>query len=344
MIKKALFKSKCFDSLIEAFGHMPETSIIMFDKDMRYLMVEGGLNAEKGYSHLKGKTVWEIAKEGDKTSVDDAKMLSRYYQRALDGESFPVEILKLKAYPNEFYKGYFFPAAKNISGKVVVAGGVFQNITSRVVKQESEKYAAHKERERAMLSKISRIFSKVFVEIKTITRFLMEQDDGQDIVIRGIHDIVKQGLNESSKMLVYSQRGHGEELKKSFDICSLVEHICRQKEVEFSTERESVFIYGHRSNIKMALSELIDNCKNASKENYVSITSDPEMIQIHIRDYGSGITVSQRGLEPYAHRHEGSGIGIPLANRVINDNSGTLEFRTNKDGTSVYVYFSELLE
>lgn len=67
--------------------NLPDTAVILFDHDMRYLLVEGSVLAKFGFSkeNAEGKTLQEIV------SPETVELFATYYQRALDGETVEFE-------------------------------------------------------------------------------------------------------------------------------------------------------------------------------------------------------------------------------------------------------------
>jgi PAS domain S-box-containing protein len=67
--------------------NLPDTSVILFDRDMRYLLVEGNFLEKMGYSKEKaeGKTLQEVV------APKISEVLAPYYQRALAGETVEFE-------------------------------------------------------------------------------------------------------------------------------------------------------------------------------------------------------------------------------------------------------------
>ena len=94
--------------------HMPHTSVIMFDNDMRFTLAEGDFLKRAGYvsDKLIGKTPQEVFSE------ETLNFMLPLYQRALRGEAFSYD----RVTPNYAYQSYANPL-KNADGQIV--GGLF---------------------------------------------------------------------------------------------------------------------------------------------------------------------------------------------------------------------------
>jgi two-component system, NtrC family, nitrogen regulation sensor histidine kinase NtrY len=59
------------------------------------------------------------------------------------------------------------------------------------------------------------------------------------------------------------------------------------------------------------------------------MTSDPESLVIDIQDNGIGLPDQpQRLFEPYVtHRARGTGLGLPIVKKIIEEHDGTLDLR-----------------
>lgn len=68
--------------------HFPNGSVVLFDRDLRYVIVEGAGLAEFGLakSDLEGKTIWEAF------DAEVAEFLRPKFEAALSGESVSFEV------------------------------------------------------------------------------------------------------------------------------------------------------------------------------------------------------------------------------------------------------------
>jgi PAS domain S-box-containing protein len=98
---------------------LPNTAVVLFDKDLRYLLAEGPQLARNGLSEnsLKGKTLWEAFPDFAEEWVD-------YYRRALSGEELVIE----KENGGCFYSIYVLPV-KNSLGEIFAGMTMWQDIT-----------------------------------------------------------------------------------------------------------------------------------------------------------------------------------------------------------------------
>ncbi|MBD2435725.1 PAS domain S-box protein [Nostoc sp. FACHB-110] len=118
--EEALHRSQqLYRILVDNF---PNGAVILFDHDLRYLLVGGLGLARAGLSkaEMEGKTIWEIF------SAEVSEMLAPLHQRALAGEMVIAEI----PYHNEFYLTNYLPV-RDEQDKVIAGILVSQNITER---------------------------------------------------------------------------------------------------------------------------------------------------------------------------------------------------------------------
>ena len=113
------------------------------------------------------------------------------------------------------------------------------------------------------------------------------------------------------------------------------------------TDTNQMMVTGDEYLIKVAVVNIIDNACKYSKDKTVNINllQDGKWIEIIFRDKGIGIPENdlQKIFEPFyrsenAHTSEGSGIGLPLVNQIINNHNGSIEISSLPDkGTTVKI-------
>jgi PAS domain S-box-containing protein len=118
-------------------SNIPNGAVMLFDKEMRYTLVEGTELAAMGLSKelMEGKTIWEVF-EPDFCSVVEPN-----YRAALAGETVISEF----TYCDRIYLGYTLPIRnerQEISGGLLMA----QNITDRHLAQEALRESEEKYR------------------------------------------------------------------------------------------------------------------------------------------------------------------------------------------------------
>jgi PAS domain S-box-containing protein len=143
----------------------------------------------------------------------------------------------------------------------------------------------------------------------------------------------------------------------SFNLCELVKEtidmifdIYRKDDVEISYHcpQRSEIIEGNRGRIQQVLMNLIANAKDASegrnnRKIEVNVVPDGEYLKLIVSDNGKGIPNDLRDkiFEPFFTTkdvNKGTGIGLALANTIVREHGGKLEFKSElNQGTSFFV-------
>jgi PAS domain S-box-containing protein len=103
--------------------NLPGTTVFLFDYQLRYILAEGHLNPEFGFttSNMEGKTLWEVL------SAESAARLAPLYSNALQG--IQTENL-ISEFEGHCYSVNILPV-KNKKGKIIAGMVVSQDITER---------------------------------------------------------------------------------------------------------------------------------------------------------------------------------------------------------------------
>jgi nitrogen fixation/metabolism regulation signal transduction histidine kinase len=104
-----------------------------------------------------------------------------------------------------------------------------------------------------------------------------------------------------------------------------------------------------REQMKRAIINLLQNAINAitktARPGILQITAEKtdEGVRFIIRDNGCGIPpeVGDEVFAPYFSRHEGgTGLGLPIVEKIVHDHGGRVWFESSPEGTSFYVTLS----
>ena len=109
-------------------GNLPETSVFLFDHDLRFVLAEGFLHPEFGFTtrNMEGKTLWEVVPR------ERANLLAPIYKNALEGK--PTENL-ISEYKGRSYSVNILPV-KNNRGEIIAGMVVSHDITKKKQAEE----------------------------------------------------------------------------------------------------------------------------------------------------------------------------------------------------------------
>lgn len=109
-------------------SNLPDTSVFLFDHDLRFILAEGYLHPEFAFTtnQLEGKTLWEIL------PPERAERLAPLYKNALEGRSTENYISEFEG---SFYTVNISPV-KNKQGEIVAGMVVSRDITESKQKEE----------------------------------------------------------------------------------------------------------------------------------------------------------------------------------------------------------------
>jgi len=105
-------------------GNLPGTSVFLFDHDLRFILAEGFLHPEFGFttSNMEGKTLWEVLPQ------ERTNRWAPIYTDALEGR--PTENL-ISEYKGHSYSVNILPV-KNKQGEIIAGMVVSQDITKQI--------------------------------------------------------------------------------------------------------------------------------------------------------------------------------------------------------------------
>lgn len=119
--------------------HLPNASVLLFDKNLRYLLAEGEHLIDNGFTGIEGKTIGEILPE---TSLRDLEPL---YQQALAGNSKSIQ----RTFNDTIYNVQIVPV-RDEEGNIFAGMALAQDITA-LKEAEAHMLELVAERERVKL-------------------------------------------------------------------------------------------------------------------------------------------------------------------------------------------------
>jgi len=187
-----------------------------------------------------------------------------------------------------------------------------------------------------------------------LSKAIPEQDQNREFVqiqldeIKRLNQVVENYLSLS-----------GPELK-AFSAYNLVDIIisirdliqlsARQHHVDLvfnAHDKDGLWIYGDLIRLRQAFLNIALNGIHAMPEGgtlkfIVEPFPDDQKVRITVRDTGKGIpqSIREKIFDPFfSTREKGSGLGLTIARRIIEDHQGQITFESNEQGTAFFIGF-----
>ena len=119
--------------------------------------------------------------------------------------------------------------------------------------------------------------------------------------------------------------------------------------VIFLTRKSNFFIKGDQEQLYRVFINLLKNSEESLTEKFsksvnfkgkieVEIQSNSDYIITYLQDNGTGISDKKKAMTPYfTTKAKGSGLGLPIVNKIINEHSGELNIKNNKEKNGVKI-------
>jgi two-component system nitrogen regulation sensor histidine kinase NtrY len=121
-------------------------------------------------------------------------------------------------------------------------------------------------------------------------------------------------------------------------------------------ERKKLFVKGDDEQLYRVFINLIKNSEESISElklkqpNFkgkieLDITTNNEYIVIKLRDNGTGIIDTKKIMTPYfTTKKNGTGLGLPIVNKIIGEHAGDLNINNKDKGTEVTISLPSINE
>ena len=122
--------------------------------------------------------------------------------------------------------------------------------------------------------------------------------------------------------------------------------------INFINKNEKIFINGDQDQLNRVFINLIKNSEEVFLEKIekdpdfkgnidIEISENNDYINCRIADNGTGITDPKKAMTPYfTTKRTGTGLGLPIVNKIINEHMGTLSIKNKQDGIGVIIKIS----
>jgi two-component system nitrogen regulation sensor histidine kinase NtrY len=137
-------------------------------------------------------------------------------------------------------------------------------------------------------------------------------------------------------------------INKSLDFVKLT----TKNSINFDTSIKKKFIIGDQDQLNRVFINLIKNSEESlleqslKKPNFkgnidIEIIDNNDYIAISITDNGTGINDAKKAMTPYfTTKKTGTGLGLPIVTKIINEHSGIFSIKNRRDKTGVLVTIS----
>ena len=126
--------------------------------------------------------------------------------------------------------------------------------------------------------------------------------------------------------------------------------------INLSKKTDDIFIKGDEDQLNRVFINLIKNSEEAIIENVeknpdfrgnieIEINHNNDYIHVILNDNGPGIKDAKKAMTPYfTTKKKGTGLGLPIVTKIINEHSGNFSIRNKKNqtGTTVKISFPKL--
>ena len=94
-------------------------------------------------------------------------------------------------------------------------------------------------------------------------------------------------------------------------------------------------------NSEEAFLDLVKKTPNFKGKIDIEIISNNDYIVVKLTDNGTGISDTKKVMTPYfTTKIKGSGLGLPIVSKIINEHSGDFFIKNKKDGNGVHIEIS----
>ena len=137
-------------------------------------------------------------------------------------------------------------------------------------------------------------------------------------------------------------------IKKSLDFAKMTS----KNSINFKHEKKSLFIKGDEDQLNRVFINLMKNSEEALLEKFekdpnfkgnidIEITNNNDYIVCRLTDNGPGISDSKKAMTPYfTTKKKGSGLGLPIVTKIINEHSGNFSIKNKTKGTGTVIDIS----
>ncbi len=334
-------------------ANLPQTSVMLFDRDLKYILVDGSLNDQERLRSvgIEGKSLAEV-------HPHLAELFTPLYKKALEGDTSVLE----HQIDGNFYTFQILPV-RNRERKVYAGMVVAQDITMRkaaeetlmLARDEAEAASRAKSEFLAMMShEIRTPMNGIIGMISLLQNTPLSKEQREFVeTIRNSSDALLEIIND---ILDFSKIESGKlELSiDAFDLAECVEDACNlfapkaaEKHIELICDISSTvppFIKADASRLRQVLINLLSNAVKFTEKG--EVVCSVELVEINgliaelqftVRDTGIGIPPEKfnRIFQPFSQvdtyssrKYGGTGLGTAICERLVKLMGGKIWFES----------------
>tara|TARA_E500000331_G_C17039413_1_gene618824 strand:- start:59 stop:793 length:735 start_codon:yes stop_codon:yes gene_type:complete len=122
-----------------------------------------------------------------------------------------------------------------------------------------------------------------------------------------------------------------------------------KNEINITSQQKEIIIEGDTDQLNRVFINLIKNSEESfidkmkKKPNFkgkidIEILSNNDYIVVRLKDNGTGISDTKKVMTPYfTTKSKGTGLGLPIVSKIINEHSGDFLLKNKKDGAGINI-------
>lgn len=367
--EKKLTESR-FYSLSETIEQSPD-SIAITDLNGNIIYVN------KAFTKITGYSPEEAIGENPRVLKSDKMPPSIYsdlWKTISSGQVWEGEMLNKKKNGELFWEQTIIFPIKNKEGEIINYAAIKTNLTKQKyleneLKLTTEKSKISEKLKTAFLQNIShevrtplnaingfsQILKEEFRHSDTAYKHLTKIINNSKILLNLFENIIEYSTVESGDIKFYKEEIHVynflNKIVSKFNSTIVIED---KKSIEIQVDKnkelEKVVVTADKKHLIQVLNNILSNAIKFTKEGHVNIgiKIDYESIVFYIKDTGVGIPKDEyesifdtftHGNNMYISLHKGTGLGLKIANRLVQLMGGKLWFESEENKGSTF-YFS----
>jgi|GEM_PF-2968254 len=338
------YELKKSEELYRTFANnFPNGAVVIFNNDLRYLLVDGEGLAEVGLSkdNMEGRTIYEVFPPEVCAAIEPD------YRGALAGKSTTSEV----DFKNRTYRTYTLPVT-NGEGKIVAGMVMTQNITDlktaesqlRTLNNALEEKVSERTRELQVLIQSLESFSHTVAHdlknpvnnIKALCGILQQREhlpkEQVNKFFKAIQDSADKMTHIINDLLLLAKTNDTDIERCQVDMQSIVEQaqkrlyaLTKQHQPSIKVVTELPEAYAHPGWIEEVWANYLSNAiKYGGNPARIEIgaTIKEKELEYWVQDFGEGISpkAQQKLFTPFERLHQtpnGHGLGLSIVQRII---------------------------